>query len=49
MGSGPVVFCTDDGKQIQVPLSLIYFENGAVGTSRHFILTVCEYPPIEFP
>ena len=34
MGSGPVVFCTDDGKQIQVPLSLIYFENGAVGTSR---------------
>jgi hypothetical protein len=34
VGSGPVVFSADDGKQIQVPLTLIYFEDGAVGTSR---------------
>jgi hypothetical protein len=34
LGDGPIVFFTDKGEQIQVPLSAIYFDNGVVGTTR---------------
>src|SRR5690242_6395300 len=34
LGDGPIVFFTNQGQQIQVPLSAIHFENGKVGTTR---------------
>jgi len=34
LGTGPIVFSTDDGAQIEVPLSAIYFESNRVGTYR---------------
>jgi hypothetical protein len=34
IGDGPIVFFTDAGGQVQVPLSDIFFNNGVVGTSR---------------
>jgi hypothetical protein len=30
----PVVFFTEDGAQIEIPMSLIYFDDGVVGTDR---------------
>jgi hypothetical protein len=30
----PVVFFTEDGAQLEVPMSAIYFDNGVVGTDR---------------
>jgi len=34
LGTGPIVFSTDDGAQIEVPLSAIYCESNRVGTYR---------------
>ena len=34
LGDGPIIITSDDARQIFVPLSAVFFNNGLVGTTR---------------